>query len=99
MRKKLLLLMMLVAVLTAGCVQADLKLDVKDDGSGTYSAVLAVNAELFKSLGGLGALIPDAAGASKSTDVCQQMIDNAKSPEKKADLEGIYKAVESGPDR
>jgi LPXTG-motif cell wall-anchored protein len=77
-RKKLSLLILLLAVLTAGCVQADLKLDVKDDGSGTYSAVIAVNADLFKSLGGLSALDPDAAGSSKSTDVCQQMIDGAK---------------------
>ena len=35
MRKKLLLLLVLVAVLTSGCIKADLKLDVKDDGSGT----------------------------------------------------------------
>ncbi|HUP71920.1 MAG TPA: hypothetical protein VM282_02620 [Acidimicrobiales bacterium] len=77
MRKKLLLLMTMVAVLTAGCVQADIKLDVNDDGSGTYTAVFAVNAELFKSLGGLNALDPDAEPADANTDICQQSLDEA----------------------
>ena len=78
MRKKLLILMALVAVLTSGCIQADLKLDVKDDGSGTYSGVIALNEELFKSLGGLSALDPDAKPATASTNFCQQMVDEAK---------------------
>ena len=79
MRKKLLLLLAMVAVLTSACVKADLKLDVKDDGSGTYSALIAVNSALFQQLGGLSALDPNAASSSTSTDVCQEMIDSAKS--------------------
>ena len=103
MRKKLLILMTLVAVLTAGCIQADLKLDVKDDGSGTYSAVFAVNADLFKQLGGLSALDPDADPADANTDICQQAIDEAKDenpsgaaiePYKKGDFCG-YKVTNS----
>ncbi|MEO5839926.1 MAG: hypothetical protein ABIQ73_16275 [Acidimicrobiales bacterium] len=70
--------MTLVAVLTAGCVQADIKLDLNDDGSGTYSAVFAVNADLFKQLGGLNALDPDADPADANTDICQQTLDEAK---------------------
>ena len=98
MRKKLLLLMTLVAVLTAGCVQADIKVDVKEDGSGSYSAVFAVNAKLFESLGGLSALDPDAKPATSTTDVCQQMIDESKTdqpegakvePYKKGDFCGV----------
>jgi hypothetical protein len=77
-RKKLLILMTLVAMLTAGCIQADLKIDVKEDGSGTYSAVFAVNADLFKQLGGLSALDPKADPADANTDICQQTIDEAK---------------------
>ena len=79
MRKKLLLLLVLVAVLTSGCIKADLKLDVKDDGSGTYTALLAVNAKLFQQLGGLSALDPSATADAGSTDVCKQMMDSAKS--------------------
>ena len=103
MRKKLLILMTLVAVLTAGCIQADIKVDVKDDGSGTYSAVFAVNADLFKQLGGLSALDPDADPADANTDICQQTIDEAKDenpagakiePYKKGDFCG-YKVTSS----
>ena len=103
MRKKLLILLTLVAVLTSGCIQADLKLDVNDDGSGTYSAVFAVNADLFKQLGGLSALDPDADPADASTDICQQTIDEAKDdnptgakiePYKKGDFCG-YKVTSS----
>jgi hypothetical protein len=102
-RKKLLILMTLVAVLTSGCIQADLKLDVKDDGSGTYSAVFAVNADLFKQLGGLSALDPDADPADANTDICQQTLDEAKDdnptgakiePYKKGDFCG-YKVTSS----
>lgn len=99
MRKKLILLMTLVATLTAGCVQADLKLDVKDDGSGTYTALIAVNAQLFQQLGGLSALDPDAEPTSSSADICQQMIDDAQEetppaggkvePYKKGDFCGV----------
>ena len=99
MRKKLILLMTLVAMLTAGCVQADLKLDVKDDGSGTYTALIAVNAQLFQQLGGLSALDPDAEPTSSSADICQQMIDDAQEeappaggkvePYKKGDFCGV----------
>src|SRR5215213_2439106 len=70
--------MTLIAVLTAGCVQADIRIDVNDDGSGTYSAVFAVNADLFKQLGGLSALDPNADPADANTDICQQTIDEAK---------------------
>jgi hypothetical protein len=77
-RKKLLFLMTLIAVLTAGCVQADIRIDVNDDGSGTYSAVFAVNADLFKQLGGLSALDPDAKSTDANADICQQTIDEAK---------------------
>ena len=103
MRKKLLFLTMLLAVLTAGCVQADIKIDVNDDGSGTYSAVFAVNADLFKQLGGLSALDPDAEPADANTDICQQTIDEAKDetptgakvePYKKGDFCG-YKVTAS----
>src|SRR5262245_21650697 len=98
-RKSLLLLVALVAVLSTGCIQADLKLDVNDDGSGTYSAVIAVNAKLLQSLGGLAALDPDAEPASGSTgDVCQDMVKDAQSdtpeggkvePYKKGDFCGV----------
>ena len=103
MRKKLLILMTLLAALTSGCIQADLKLDVKDDGSGTYSAVFAVNADLFKQLGGLSALDPDADPADANTDICQQTLDEAKDdnptgakiePYKKGDFCG-YKVTSS----
>ena len=42
-----------MASITAAILAAnpDIKVDVKDDGSGTYSAVFAVNADLFKQLG------------------------------------------------
>jgi hypothetical protein len=97
-RKKLILLMALVALVATGCIQADLKLDVKDDGSGTYSAVIAVNAKLFQSLGGLSALDPSAEPTSSSTDICQQMIDDSQKsvptggkvePYKKGDFCGV----------
>ena len=98
MRKKLILLVALVALLTSGCIQADMKLDVKDDGSGTYSATIAVNAQLFQQLGGLSALDPSAEPTSSSSDICQQMIDDSQKdtptggkvePYKKGDFCGV----------
>ena len=99
MRKSLLLLVAFVAILTTGCIQADLKLEVNDDGSGTYSAVIAVNAKLLESLGGLAALDPDAEPDSGSTgDVCADMVKDAESdtpeggkvePYKKGDFCGV----------
>jgi len=97
-RKKLILLVALIALLTSGCIQADMKLDVKDDGSGTYSAVIAVNAQLFQQLGGLSALDPNAEPTSSSADICQQMIDDSQKdvpaggkvePYKKGDFCGV----------
>ena len=99
MRKSLVLLVALVAILSTGCIQADLKLDVNDDGSGTYSAVIAVNEDLLKSLGGLAALDPDAEPASGSTgDICKDMVKDAEAdtpkggkvePYKKGDFCGV----------
>ena len=111
MRKSLFLLVTLVAMLSTGCIQADLKLDVNDDGSGTYSAVIAVNSKLLDSLGGLAALDPDAEPSSGSTgDVCQDMVKDAQSetpqggkvePYKKGDFCGVklsasFASIEEG---
>jgi hypothetical protein len=73
-RKTLLLLAIAVAFLTTGCIQADLKLEVNDDGSGTYSAVFAVNSQLMQTMGGLSAINPDADIAKSSGDVCKDMV-------------------------
>jgi hypothetical protein len=77
--RKTLLLVALVALLTTGCIKADMKFEVNDDGSGTYSATFAVNAELLQTMGGLAALDPDAEpDAGSSGDICKDMVTDAQ---------------------
>ena len=67
-------------LLASGCYRSDLTVKVNDDGSGTYTEIVAINpkaiAQLSKSFG-------DASGASGS-ETCQQMRDGAK--QNQADL-------------
>ena len=61
-------------LLASGCFRSDLTVKVNDDGSGTYTEIVAINpkaiAQLSKSFG-------EASGASGS-ETCQQMRDGAK---------------------
>ena len=61
-------------LLASGCYRSDLTVKVNDDGSGTYTEIVAINpkaiAQLSKSFG-------DASGASGS-ETCQQVRDGAK---------------------
>jgi hypothetical protein len=97
-RKTLLLVVTVVALLTTGCIQADLKLDVNDDGSGTYSAIIAVNSKLLETMGGLAALDPDADTSNTTGDICKDMLTDAQEdtpegskvePYKKGDFCGV----------
>lgn len=63
-----------VATLAAGCIRSDLTVKVNDDGSGTYTAIVALNpkafAELSKQFGGDTGDLGD--------DPCRQIRDDAK---------------------
>jgi len=63
-----------IAVLAAGCIRSDLTVSVNDDGSGTYSAIVAFNPKAFAQFAQL-------AGENASQlgdDPCKEIRDSAK---------------------
>ena len=70
----------LAAFLAAGCIRSDLTVTVNDDGSGTYSAIVAFNP---KAVSQLAAMSGEATGAL-GEDPCKEIQTNAA--ENKGDL-------------
>jgi hypothetical protein len=81
MRRLRYLLAALVVVLVAtGCVRSDLTVSVNDDGSGTYSAIVAFNPKAFADL----AKTMGETDTGMGDDPCKELRDSAN--ENKADL-------------
>jgi hypothetical protein len=77
-RFRLVVVAALLAVVASGCIKADLGMKVNEDGSGTFSALVAVNANFASSFGGLGGTSP---GATTPGDFCKELLDDAKGDE------------------
>jgi hypothetical protein len=74
------ILLAVLAFLATGCIRSDLTVNVNDDGSGTYSAIIAFNP---KAIAQLSALSGDKS-SSLGDDPCKEMRDSAS--QNKGDL-------------
>ncbi len=72
-RFRFLLATVVVALLATGCIRSDLTVAINDDGSGTYSAIVAFNPKAIGQLAQLGG--QDTGGLGK--DPCKQIRDSA----------------------
>ena len=72
-RFRFLLAAVVVGLLATGCIRSDLTVAINDDGSGTYSAIVAFNPKAIGQLAQLGG--QDTGGLGK--DPCKQIRDSA----------------------
>jgi hypothetical protein len=79
-RLRYLLAALVVALVATGCVRSDLTVSVNDDGSGTYSAIVAFNPKAFADL----AKTMGETDTGMGDDPCKELRDSAN--ENKADL-------------
>jgi hypothetical protein len=75
-----LLVALVVALVTTGCIRSDLTVAVNDDGSGTYTAIVAFNPKAFADL----AKTMGETDTGMGDDPCKELRDSAN--ENKADL-------------
>ena len=73
-RFRFLLVAAVVAILVTGCIRSDLTVTVNDDGSGSYTAIVAFNPKAIAQLAQLGGQSTGALG----TDPCKEIRDSAK---------------------
>lgn len=74
MKRRLLLLVGAVALLCTACIKSDQALEMKDDGSGTFTGVIGFSKQFLDTMSGFDTGNKNA----PKTDLCKEMVTNAQ---------------------